>query len=191
MQLDVNSPDGRVSYAINAGKVISEGFEFSATYWPIDAFHLAIDAAYTDAYATGAVPAAEIFPGARVGSSPRWTAGATFDCHLGHFDQWTSYLNGSWRYIAPQYSALSTQSPVGLTPGYSWTDINLGTTKGRYDIRLYAKNLLDKHAFNNGNPYSATTAGPGAPVPPGPPSPSYAGTPIQPRVVGLDVTITY
>ncbi len=121
--------------------------------------------------------------------------GATFDSHLGHFDQWTSYLNGSWRYIAPQYSALSTQSavglPIGVQPGYWWVDVNLGITKGRYDIRLYSKNLLDKQAFNQGNPYAATTAGPGAPVPPGPPSPSFAGIPIQPRVIGLGVSITF
>jgi outer membrane receptor protein involved in Fe transport len=190
MQLDVTTPDGAHSYAINAGNAISEGFEFSATYWPIDAFHLAIDAAYTDAYAAEAVPAAEILPGARLGSSPKWTAGATFDCQLGRFDQWTSYLNGSWRYIAAQYSELSTQSPVGLTPGYSWADVNFGVENGRYDVRLFAKNLFDKQAFNNGNPYSASTAGPGAPVPPGPPSPSYAGTPIQPRLVGISVTLT-
>ena len=190
MQLDVNTPDGKLSYAINAGNVISEGVEFSAAYWPIDAFHFAIDAAYTDAYATEAVPAAEILPGARLGSVPKWTAGATFDCRLGHFEQWIPYFSGSWRYVASQYSELSSQSPVGLTPGYSWVDANFGVTKGRYDIRLYAKNLLDKQAFNNGNPYWATTAGPGAPVPPGPPSPSYAGNPIQPRLVGLSVTVT-
>jgi outer membrane receptor protein involved in Fe transport len=191
MQLGVTTPDGREGYTINAGEVTSEGVEFAATYWPIDAFHLAIEAAYSDAYATEAVPAAGIQVGARLPGSPRWMAGTTLECHLGHFDRWNSYLSGSWRYIAPQYSALSTQPGiVGLQPGYSWVDVNLGMTKGRYDISLYAKNLLDKHAFNNSNPYAATTAGPGAPVPPGPPSPSFAGNPIQPRVVGLSMTMT-
>jgi iron complex outermembrane recepter protein len=191
MQLYVPTPNNQIYYAINAGKVTSEGCEFTATYWPVDALHLAVNAAYSDVFATDAVPAADIFVGSRLPQSPKWTADAMFDYRMRDLNQWTPHLSGNWRYIAAQYSTLSTAPPVGLQPAYSWVDVDLRMSKGRYDVSLYAKNLIDKRAFNNGGPFTANTAGPNAPVPPGPPSPSFGGPPILPRIVGLSATVTF
>jgi iron complex outermembrane recepter protein len=190
LQLEVNTRDGRITYTTNAGKVTSKGLEVAAAYWPADPVHLTLAAAYSDAYATQAVPAAGILTGARLPSSPIWTAVSTLEFHLPNVGKWTSYLSGSWRYIAPQYSSLTTAPPVGLIPGYSWVDIEIRMVKGRYDIALYAKNLFDKRTLNTGGPYTANTAGPGAPVPPGPPSPAFGGVPVEPRVAGVAITWT-
>jgi iron complex outermembrane receptor protein len=181
MQIDIQTHDGKISYAVNAGKVTSEGFEFAARYWPGDAFHLAINAAYTDAFATEAVPAAGIFLGTRLPASPRWTTAATFDCRMPDLNQWTPHLSGNWRYIAAQYSTLSTTPPVGVIPSYSWVDVDLRMTKGRYNVSLYAKNLFDKRAFSSGGPFTDNTTG----------ISSFGGVPIQPRVVGLDATVKF
>jgi iron complex outermembrane recepter protein len=181
MQLNIVTPDGRLGYVINAGKVTSEGFEIAATYWPRDAFHLAVNAAYTDAFATEAVPAAGIFLGTRLPASPRWTAAATFEYRMRDLNQWTPHLSGTWRYIAAQYSGLSTTPPVGVTPGYSWTDLDLRLTHGRYNISLYAKNLFDKRAFNSAGPFTDNTTH----------ASSFGGVPIQPCVVGLDATVKF
>jgi outer membrane receptor protein involved in Fe transport len=179
MQLNIVTPDGRLGYVINAGKVTSEGFEIAATYWPRDAIHLAVNAAYTDAFATEAVPAAGIFLGTRLPASPRWTAAATFEYRMRDLNQWTPHLSGSWRYIAAQYSGLSTTPPVGLQPAYSWVDVDLRMTKGRYDVSLYAKNLFDKRAFNSAGPFTDNRTG----------ASSFGGVPIQPRLVGLNVSV--
>lgn len=179
MQLNIVTPDGNLGYVINAGKVTSEGFELAATYWPRDAFHLAVNAAYTDAFATEAVPAAGILLGTRLPASPQWTAAATFDYRMRDLNQWTPHLSGSWRCIAAQYSGLSTTPPVGLIPAYSWVDADLRMTKGRYDVSLYAKNLLDKRAFNDGGPGTNNTTR----------ESSFGGVPIRPRVVGLSVSV--
>jgi len=179
MQVDIQTHDTKISYAVNAGRVTSEGFEFAATYWPVDALHLAVNVAYSDAFATEAVPAAGIFLGTRLPASPRWTAAATFDYRLRDLNQWTPHLSGTWRYIAAQYSSLSTTPPVGLIPAYSWADADFRITKGRYDVSLYAKNLLDKRAFNDGGPFTNNTTG----------ANSFSGVPIQPRVVGLSVSV--
>jgi outer membrane receptor protein involved in Fe transport len=181
MQLNIVTPDGNLGYVINAGKVTSEGFEIAATYWPRDAFHLAVNAAYTDAFATEAVPAAGILLGTRLPASPRWTAAATFDYRMRDLNQWTPHLSGSWRYIASQYSGLSTTPPVGLQPAYSWVDVDLRMTKGRYNVSLYAKNLFDKRAFNSAGPFTDNTTH----------ASSFGGVPIQPRVVGLDATVKF
>ena len=190
LQLEVPTVDGKLTYTTNAGKVTSKGLEVTAAYRPVEPIHLTLAAAYSDAYATQAVPAAGILTGARLASSPIWTAVSTLDFRLPNVGRWTSYLSGSWRYIAPQYSSLTTAPPVGLIPGYSWVDIEIRMMKGRYDIALYAKNLFDKRTFDNAGPYTANTAGPGAPVPPGPPSPAFGGVPIEPRVAGVAITLT-
>jgi iron complex outermembrane recepter protein len=180
MQLDVPSHDSKITYAVNAGKVTSEGFEFAATYSPVDAFDLAINAAYSDAFATEAVPAAGIFVGTRLPSSPRWMGAATFDYRMRDLNQWTPHVSGNWRYIAAQYSTLSTAPPVGVIPGYSWVDVQLRMTKGRYNLSLYAKNLFDKRAFSSGGPFTDNTTG----------ASYFGGVPVQPRVVGLGVNVT-
>jgi iron complex outermembrane receptor protein len=182
LQLDIQTHDSKISYTVNAGKVISEGFEFAATYSPVDSLRVAVNAAYTDAFATAAVPAAHILLGARLPASPRWTAAATFDYRMPDLHEWTPHLSGSWRYIAAQYSSISTAPPpVGVIPGYAWVDVDLRMTQGRYDISIYAKNLLDKRAFNSGGPGTDNTTG----------ASSFGGVPIQPRVVGLGVTIKF
>ena len=179
LQLDIQTHDAKITYTVNAGKVTSEGFEIAGTYWPADAFHLVVNAAYSDAFATEAVPAAGIFLGARLPASPRWTAAATFDYRMPDLNQWTPHLSGSWRYIAAQYSGLSTSPPVGVTPGYSWTDLDLRLTNGRYNVSLYVKNLFDKRAFGGGGPFTDMRTGVS----------SFGGVPIQPRVVGLDASV--
>jgi outer membrane receptor protein involved in Fe transport len=181
LQLDIQTHDSKITYTVNAGKVTSEGFEIAGTYWPADAFHLAVNAAYSEAFATEAVPAAGIFLGTRLPASPRWTAAATFDYRMPDLHQWTPHLSGNWRYIAAQYSSLSTTPQVGVIPGYSWVDVDLRMTKGRYDVSLYAKNFFDKRAFSSGGPFTDNTTS----------ISSFGGVPIQPRVVGLSATVKY
>jgi len=179
MQLDIFTPDGHISYATNAGKVTSEGFEFAASYWPTNALRLEANAAYSDAYATEAAPAASIFVGTRLPSSPKWTAAATIEYRMRDWNQWTPQLSATWRYIAAQYSTLSTNPPLGVVPDYSWVDVDLRMVKGRYSVSLYAKNLLDKRAFNFGGPVTDSTTG----------ASSFEGVPILPRVVGLSASV--
>ncbi len=63
-------------------------------------------------------------------------------------------------------------------PAYSWVDLDLRMTKGRYELSLYAKNLL---AFNFGGPSTDIRTG----------VIYFQGTPIQPRTLGLSATMTF
>jgi outer membrane receptor protein involved in Fe transport len=180
-QVDLTTPDGQVQYVANAAGALSEGVEFAATYWPVSALRLAGNAAYMDTYVTQAVPALGIGVGARLPWSPRWTAAAMFDFRMRDLGGWTPQLVGSWRYVAAQYSSPSTLPPVGLVPAYSWTDFAFRLTKNGYELSLYAKNLFDKRAFNNGGPTTNNTTG----------ATYFAGPPIEPRVVGLSATGTF
>jgi outer membrane receptor protein involved in Fe transport len=180
MQIGTQSADGRASYDINAGTVTSEGCEFAATYRLGDALQLAVNAAYADAFATETVPAVGIVVGTRLPSSPRWTAAAVFDYRLRNLYQWTPQFSATWRYVSAEYAGLSTPPPASLAPAYSWVNLNLRMTRGRYEVALYAKNLLDKRTFNNGG----TGLGPeGTGF-------FYAGFTMEPRVVGLSATLS-
>jgi outer membrane receptor protein involved in Fe transport len=180
MQIFVPTADSRVFYTVNVGAVTSEGCEFEAAYRPIDTLHVAVNAGYADAYATQAVPAVGIFVGTRLPSSPKWTAAAMLDYRLRDLDNWTPQFSVAWRFVSSQYTALSTTPPVGLVPAYSLVNVDLRMTRGRYEVALYAKNLIDKRTFDNGG------AGPG---------PNYqgfvfGGFTVEPRVVGLSATLT-
>lgn len=183
MQININTPDGRVSYGVNAGKATSEGLELAATQRLGDALHLAVNAAYTDAFAAQAVPAAGIFVGTKFPSSPKWTAAVMLDYRMRDLAGWMPQLSASWRYFSQQYTALSTTYPVALIPAYSWVDLDLRMTRGRYDLSLYAKNLIDKRAFNSGSPGETITTRAT--------STWFSGPPIQPRIVGISATMTF
>jgi iron complex outermembrane recepter protein len=178
MQIGISTADGRFPYTVNAGGVTSGGCEITATSRLGDVFQLALNGAYADAYATQAAPAADISVGTRLPSSPKWTAAATLDYRLRDLNHWTPQFSATWRYVSSMYSALSTTPPVGLIPAYSWVNVDLRMTRGRFEVALYAKNLFDKRTFNS--------AGVGG----GPPGASFvfAGFPINPRVVGLSAT---
>ena len=179
-QISVLTADHRLVYTINAGNVTSEGCEFTATYRLADAFHLTVNGAFTDAYATQAVPALGIYVGTRLPSSPKWTAAATIDYRLRDVDHWTPQVSATWRYVASAYTGLSTPPPANVAPAYSWTNVDLRLTRGRYEVALYAKNLFDKRTFNNG----------GAGLGPEGTGFVFAGATIAPRVVGLSATLT-
>ena len=72
-------------------------------------------------------------------------------------DDWTPQASATWRHVSYQYTTLSTTPPVGLIPAYSWVNIDLRMTRGRYELAFYAKNLFDRRTFNNGS------VGPGPP----------------------------
>jgi len=180
MQVSVPTADGRIFYTVNAGAVTSEGCEFAATYRPVDALILAVNAAYADALATEAVPAVGIVEGTRLPSSPKWTAAAMLDLRLRDLDHWTPQLSATWRYVSTTYNTLSTLPPVSLIPAYSWVSADLRMTRGRYELALYAKNLLDKRTYTNG----------GAGLGPEGTGFVFGGFTMDPRVVGLSATIT-
>jgi len=179
LQTTATTPDGVDTYGINAGDVNSKGFEIAARYMPARAWLLAINAAYTDTYATSAVPSAGIAVGARMPTSPLWTASATADYRFGNLGQWTSDLSASWRYIDMMYTTISSVPPVGVIPGYSMFDLSLRLASPRYEISVYAKNLLDKRAYNSAALQTSAITGVS----------SFYGTLVQPRVVGLTLNL--
>jgi outer membrane receptor protein involved in Fe transport len=180
MQVSVPTADGRIFYTINAGNVTSEGGEITATYRSGDALQLSVNGAYADAYATQAVPAVGIFVGTRLPSSPKWTAAAMLDYRLRDLENWTPQFSVIWRYVSETYTGLSTPPPASLAPAYSWVNVDLRMTRGRYKVALYAKNLFDKRTFDNG----------GAGLGPQGTGFVFGGFTMDPRVVGLSATMT-
>ena len=178
-QTRATTPDGAIIYTINAGNVTGKGFEVAALYTPTSAWHLGVNVAYTDMYATETVPSAAIAAGARMPSSPEWTASATADYRFGRLGRWTADLSASWRYTDMMYTTISSQPPVGVIPGYSLFDFNTKLATDRYEISVYAKNLLDKRAYNSAAVQTNAVTG----------ANFFFGTLLQPRLVGLTFNV--
>jgi outer membrane receptor protein involved in Fe transport len=173
------TPDGAVVYGINAGSVTSKGLEVATLYTPANAWHLAFNAAYTDTYATEAVPSAGIAAGARMPTAPRWTASAIVDYRLNRLGQWTGVLTAGWRYTDKMYTAISSMPPVGVIPGYSSFDLGLQLTNSRLEISLYAKNVLDKRAYNSAAVQTNTVTG----------AHFFYGSLVRPQLIGLSLNV--
>ena len=180
-QTAIQTADGRLNYEVNAGAVTSEGCEFASTLRLGNALQIAVNAAYTDAFATQAVPALGILVGTRLPSSPKWTGAASLDYRLRNLGHWTPEVSGTWRYVSSEYNTFSTAPPVGQIPAYAWMDVDLRMTRGHYEVALYAKNLFDKRTFTNGG------------VGGGPNNQGFVfgGFTMEPRAVGLSATTTF
>jgi len=183
LQVTATTPDGDITYNINAGAVTSQGAELSTTFIVSDALRVTLNAAYTDAYATQAVVSSgvSIADGARVATAPKWTASLKGDYQFPNFASWTPKLTGSWRYLDQEYSTFSSATPVGLIPGYSVFDMSLSLTSGRYDVALYARNLANKRTYNFAQPETNNGTG----------EVFFAGAMLQPRTVGLSLDVNF
>jgi outer membrane receptor protein involved in Fe transport len=176
LQTGALTPDGLNHYIVNAGEVRSQGVEFSSDYKVSRALRLSFNAAYSDVYATSAVPTEQIAVGARMPTAPKWTAALRSDYTFDKLGNWTPSANGSWRYIASEYSSFSSSPPVGVVPGYSLVDLNAALTNGRVMVEIYARNVLDKRAYNFASPTSNYL------------NQSYfSGVLLEPRTIGVSV----
>jgi iron complex outermembrane receptor protein len=180
LQINVPTPDGQVTYFINAGKVTTQGFELSAACAPTSALRMEFTAAYMDAFATEALPEIQITPGARFGL-PVWTAAATIDYRLHEVDHWTPHLEASWRYIGSSFANFSSQTPLDIIPSWSTLDLSLHLWKRRVDVSVYAKNLFDKRAYSFAFQAMNNTTG----------ATYFSGIVLQSRVIGLAASVGF
>ena len=77
------------------------------------------------------------------------------------------------------YTTISSQPPVGVIPGYSLFDFNMRLATDRYEISVYAKNFLDKRAYNDATVQTNAVTG----------ANFFFGTLLQPRLIGLTFNV--
>lgn len=134
----------------NAGKALSEGVEFEVDSRLTDSTELSIGLSYIDAKLTKDAPTLSAPSGSRLPGVPRWSG-------YGSVTQWfalaadrSAYLRAALRYVDETFG---TFVPGGATrlvaPSYAVMDLRLGIDVGRWNLALFAENLLDEYGIVN------------------------------------------
>jgi iron complex outermembrane receptor protein len=179
--LDATQASGTRSFLGNAGDIRLRGVEVEGAWFPLEhlrfnytlAYNNAIYTDYTNATCpadlanvpqldrNGAPLALGICDqtGLQLPNAPKYVANAGVDWRPGLSDKLEGhvYINASYRATANVNSALST---FGIQPQYTLVSggIGIATKDGRYELALWAKNLLDKKYVTNISTYSSSAA---------------------------------
>jgi iron complex outermembrane recepter protein len=181
IQVQVATPDGQASYLANAGKARSQGFDFSASWLPVDGLVLGANIAYTDAYLTTDVPSLSAVSGARLPLVPAWSGSFTADYNF-PLGAWRGFVGAGFRQVGRQWSAVEGDTTGVMVPSYHALDLHMGVESDRWTVSVYAKNLNDARAFQA--PVIRETDALGLPL--------DAKAPIlQPRTIGLSVDVAF
>ena len=141
---------GGIGSIDNTGNAVSKGFELETAFVPFDGVRIGVNAAYSDPKLTA--PAAGI-AAARLGNTPRWSTSAVLDYEFALADRWTAHLNGGWRYVGEQGTAIAAQTGADISyvlPSYTALDLAADVTCGSWTLRLFARNVTDRRAYIGG-----------------------------------------
>jgi outer membrane receptor protein involved in Fe transport len=141
---------GGIGSIDNTGNAVSKGFELETAFVPVDGVRIGVNAAYSDPKLTAPV---EGIAAARLGNTPRWSTSAVLDYEFTLANRWTAHLNGGWRYVGEQGTAIAAQTGADISyvlPPYTALDLAADVARGSWTIRLFARNVTDRRAFIGG-----------------------------------------
>ena len=189
----VDTPTGPIArqYLTNAGDVRTQGVELDLRAKPIDGLTITGGATYNDAYFRnykgGQCPYLQVTAanGGVCDLSGRQLTGvsklvynvaAQYEFPVGTTST-LAYVGANWSYRSEYYGTLNTD-PYGKVPGYGIAGAYLGVKdkNGRWDLKLWGRNLFDKLYFVNSSVDTATTY-------------SYAGSLGDPRFYGATLQV--
>jgi len=177
IQLKLNTPVKLFGYQGNGGTAKSEGVEFSVVSRPLSGLTVSAWVDYDDAAITDVPPLTPIYlyPGDRLAYSSRWSGSASAEQDFPLWDGATGFIRGQADYVGDRLGIFTTSktAPRLEFPGYTQTNLSVGTKAGSWTASLYANNLADKRGLIGGGF-----------------SPPTAVIYIQPRTIGLSVSKT-
>lgn len=174
----VNTDTGPVGINGNSGRAHSRGFEWNATWSPVQNLVFGFLGEYTNAKLTADAPGLGAHSGDKLPYVPEVSATFNADYKWHAFDDYYAVMGGSWSYVGNTFTSFSpsagvVESHVKL-PSYNTLRLNAGLTNERYSLEAYASNVTNKRAIieyaNNGGVNQSGIA-----------------VLIQPRTVGLQL----
>jgi iron complex outermembrane receptor protein len=169
----------------NGGNATSKGFELETMFIPVEGLRLGFNAAYTDAHLTSLLPSAAIngyIIGYQLPNVPKWSGSFTADYSWPIGNEWKGDVGGGIRYTGKKYTGVvSTGLPNFQLDDYAAIDLNAGISNDRWSVRLFARNVTNKYAFNNAG---LNTDIFNSPV-------NITGVPLQPRTIGIGVDVNF
>lgn len=130
-------------YTANFGSAESEGGELEIRGKPMAGLTLGLDAGVTHATLTKVEPNVGASVGQKLLNTPDWTAtfSGEYDWEMpGDFD---AFVRSDYDWVGRSHGAYSPSATDYSRPVYAILNASLGADFGRYEVSLYAKNLLD------------------------------------------------
>ena len=146
IQQTINLPICGSQMTVNIGDAASYGPELELNYKPFAGLTLGLSSAYTHATITKINPLYQTF-GVSVGQAvlnvPEWMASARVDYTHSMSDDVRFFARADYDFTGPSNGAFSTADPSYRQPEYSVMNGSIGLAYNKYEISMFAKNLLN------------------------------------------------
>ena len=173
---------GATTFAVNGGKASSQGVELSTAWRPIDNLRIGLNGAYTDATLSNDVASPPGKDGDHLPYIPKLSYSVTADYYLSLGSRWSAHWSGGYRWIDERKSSFDS-NPAALTlDSYGACDLSADVFNERWTVRLFARNVTDKRAYQTmtavdnlilGQPHHVSAA------------------PIEPRTLGIQLGLSF
>jgi iron complex outermembrane receptor protein len=138
---------GGITYIANGGTARSQGVEADMTVRPADRLLVEATANYTDAKLTQDVPPIGGNSGDRLPFIPKWSGSVRADYTIPLTNDWNGHAGGGLRLVGVRYSSGALALDEFKTGAYGALDLNVDVSNSRYTIRVFAKNVTNRHAY--------------------------------------------
>lgn len=171
-----------IGFLGNGGKATSQGLETSLRYHPATGLTLWANASYTKARLAEDNPVGSVYglKGDPLPYVPKWgaSAGADYDFPLG---SWSGFVGGNFSYVGRRAAEFNqVPAPRIYLPSYTNLDLYAGVNINAWTLKVYAKNLANKHGITSVWPETLNPVG----------SP-FNATVQTPRTVGISASVDF
>ncbi|WP_313804600.1 TonB-dependent receptor [Sphingobium sp.] len=168
--------NGGISFVANGGKAKSEGFEGNVTLRPVEGLQFDGTIAYVHAVLTQDAPPIDGLKGDHLPYIPSWSGSVRASYTHPVSSEWDASLGAGLRLVGKRISQVNS-SPLSFPlGGYAALDVNASLSNDRYTVRLFAKNLTDRHAYLSYNVLQNGLTNAVSQI---------SSTVLQPRVIGV------
>ncbi|HEY2659647.1 MAG TPA: TonB-dependent receptor [Caulobacteraceae bacterium] len=190
IQQAIYVPTCGIQFTANAGSAISQGFDFEGQWQLTQAFDVEMSVGYTDAHFTG--NAVEKVSGSQLAAKGDvldvvpWTVtlGAQYNFTINDHE---GFLRADYEYNSHRNKPIPTEDPAnvdffdsGLVPNPATSQVSAraGLTVNKWELALFAENLLNSHPQLDLQHEDGTTA-------------LYEATTFRPRTIGISASYKY
>ena len=170
------------SYGTNGGTAKSEGVEANVSFRPIEHWTFEGTFSFVDAVLTEDVPVIGGVDGDRLPNIPRFSGSLRATYSRPVAGSWIGALGVGMRAQDRRYSDVNHATDSRPLPGYGALDLQASLSNDRYTIRLFTKNLTDRHAYLTYNPQVNQAFGNITQI---------EAAVLQPRVVGVSFDVKF
>lgn len=183
IQLSLFDPNSAQAYVSNAGRAKSQGIELSAAARPTSATKLSTWVTYNDAVLKEGFPEASTAAGGAYGAKgdrlpygARFSGGVSIEQQMALPGSVVPFIGAALSYVGNRVGEFTTSPARQVYPAYTKADLRAGLAYHSVTATLFVNNLTDRRALLGGGLGSF---------------PPFAFTVIQPRTVGLTVSMTF